>query len=597
VRGTLKRTISLVDRSTLCQAGGVAALVLTGTALEALGIGLVFPFMKLVLDPASVHDMGWVKAIYGPVSHGAEREALIALAFGLLSVFLVKNLLLAVVYYTQSRFVAKNEALLARRLLVSYLNGPYVLHLGRNSAEMLRNVFTTVTTVFSSVFMGFLTLATETCMVIAVAAILIAAEPVLTLTAIIVLGLAVGLFYRLVQRRFVVWGEAQLAVAKDMLQKLQEGFHSIKEVKVLGIALHVIDSFYISRRELSRIQTNHLTLTGIPRLWVETVTIIGIVVVIVAVLSRGGEMANALATLSLFAAALFRLMPSMNRILIALTGIKNGQEAVRAVCADVATFGTGAGEEHDDGQALPFSRDIRLEDVSFRYPGAEGATFDGVNLIIRKGESVGLAGPSGAGKTTLVDLILGLLSPAAGRVLVDGASIAGAERAWRRQIGYVPQSIYLTDDSIRRNVAFGRPDAEIVDAQVWRALKLAQLDEFVRALPGGLDTTVGERGVRLSGGERQRIGIARALYRDPAVLVLDEATASLDSETEHEINRAIESLGGIKTLIIIAHRLSTIRKCNRVVFLRDGRIVDSGTFQQLNAANEGFRRMVELSAL
>jgi ATP-binding cassette subfamily C protein len=594
---TLRLCLDLVSRSTLWQAAGVAALVLTGIALETLGIGLIFPFIKLVLEPASVHEMPWVTAIYGPIAQGAERESLIALALGLLAVFVVKNLLLVVVYYTQARFVATNEALLARRLLRHYLTGPYVLHLDRNSAELIRNVFSAVTTVFNAVFMGFLTLATELCLMLAIAAILIFVEPMLTLAAIGGLALAIGLFYRLVRRRFTVWGAAQLRVGAEMLQTLQEGFHSVKEVKVLGIAPHVVDAFFRPRRELSRIQTNHITMTSIPRLWVEIVTVTAIVAVIVVVLSRAGDIAGVLATLSLFAAAVMRLMPSMNRILIAMTGIRNGQEAVGAVHRDIAAFAPDEAEAAQDGPALPFAREIRLEQVAFRYPGAHAPSLENVELAIRRGESIGLAGPSGAGKTTLVDLILGLLVPSAGRVTVDGAPIAGAERAWRRQIGYVPQSIYLTDDTIRRNVAFGLPDASIDDARVWHALELAQLGEFVRGLPAGLDSAVGERGVGLSGGERQRIGIARALYRDPAVLVLDEATASLDSETEHEINRAIEALSGEKTLIVIAHRLSTIRRCDRVIYLQDGRVVDTGTFGELNAANEGFRRMVELSAL
>lgn len=593
----LKRILSLVDRSTLAQACGVGALVLLGTALETLGIGLIFPFMKLVIDPAAVHGMAWITNLYGPVDDGGERDVLIVLALSLLAVFVIKNLLLIAVYYAQARFVATNEALLARRLLGVYLTGPYALHLTRNSAELIRNVYTTVTSVFSAVFMGFVTLSTEICLIVALAGLLVFAEPLLTLSAVIVLSLAVSVFYRLVRRRFAVWGAAQLRVSKDILQSLQEGFHSIKEVKVLGIARHVIDRFYHARRALSVIQTNHTTLTNIPRLWIETVTVVGIISVIVAVLWRGGETASVVATLSLFAAAVFRLVPSMNRILIALTSIKNGQEAVFTVCRDIAEFSSGAEDEGAGRPFPPLLHEIRLEDIDFQYGNADRPALSGIDLVIRKGESVGLAGPSGAGKTTLVDVLLGLLQPTSGRVLVDGADIAGAGWSWRRQVGYVPQSIYIADGTIRRNVAFGISDTDIDDVLVWRALEQAQLDDFVRGLRNGLDTIVGEHGARLSGGQRQRIGIARALYRDPAVLILDEATAALDSETEHEFNRAIELLGGRKTLIIIAHRLSTIRKCDRVVFLDQGRVVDSGSFQQLSAGNATFRRMVELSAL
>jgi ABC-type multidrug transport system fused ATPase/permease subunit len=325
----------------------------------------------------------------------------------------------------------------------------------------------------------------------------------------------------------------------------------------------------------------------------------GVMTVVILIIGAGGGATKIIAAMTLFVAAVFRLIPSMNRILMAMNTIRVSQEAVDEIHRDLsfADGRTAAREEAAGPNRIPFEHSIRIDDLSFRYPGSSGVAVEHINLEIRKGESVGLAGASGAGKTTLVDLILGLLAPETGRMTVDGEDIVPRMRTWRRQVGYVPQSIYLTDDTIRRNIAFGVADENIDQARVADAVGLARLDEMVASLPDGLDTVIGEHGIRLSGGQRQRIGIARALYRDPELLVLDEATSSLDTETEHEISNAIDALSGHKTLIIVAHRLSTIRRCDRVIFMEKGRLVDSGSFDQLTEANGSFRRLVELSAL
>jgi ATP-binding cassette subfamily C protein len=250
--------------------------------------------------------------------------------------------------------------------------------------------------------------------------------------------------------------------------------------------------------------------------------------------------------------------------------------------------------DHNDapGERLPFRDVIRVQNLEFKYPGAEVHSLHGVNLEIPRGSAVGVVGATGSGKTTLVDLILGLLTPTAGRILVDDQDLTGHMRAWQRQVGYVPQDIYLMDDTIRRNVAFGIKDADIDNTAVNRAIEAAQLSSFIVSLPAGVDTMVGERGIRLSGGQRQRIGIARALYHDPEVLVFDEATSSLDTETERFVMQAVERLRGARTIILIAHRMSTVRGCDKLFFLSDGRVLASGAFDSLLAENERFKTMV-----
>jgi ATP-binding cassette subfamily C protein len=597
----LRKILDLLDRATIWQGGGVAVLILVGAALDAIGIALIFPFIKLVTDPLLIHEMTWLTGLIGEIPQGGENQMLVMLAGVLVVIFVIKNMFLLIVQIAQNAYVAANESALARRMLGHYLLGPYDLHLTRNSAELIRNITTTVTAVFSAAFIGFVTIAAEICLVAALGTVLLIAEPMLTLFAVTALGVGVGIFYFATRRRFVAWGERELTTNTAILQSLQQSLHSIKEVKVLGIEERMLESFAEPRSALARLRVLIGTTAQAPRLWVETIMVAVVMGVVIGIITLGGGATQVIAALTLFAAAAFRMIPSMNRILGSLASIKNAQEAVNAIHRDAETYADAAAlhgeleEEHET--PLPFEQSIRLDGVVFQYPSGEGTALDNIDLEIAKGESIGIAGPSGAGKTTLVDIILALLRPSGGRVLVDGTDLSGHPRAWRQQIGYVPQAIYLTDDTLRRNVAFGLADTEIDDAQIWHALRLASLDSFARELPEELETTLGEQGVRLSGGQRQRIGIARALYRDPPILVLDEATSSLDSETEHEINRAIESLGGKKTLIIIAHRLSTIRKCNRIVYMDKGRIAAIGDFEALSQSNSDFRRLVELSAL
>ena len=336
-------------------------------------------------------------------------------------------------------------------------------------------------------------------------------------------------------------------------------------------------------------------LQNAPRYIVE-VTLVGAMLVVVYTLTRSGQSASdLLAILGVFALAAYRLMPSANRILSAVNNVNFVRAPVEDVHRDMQLFAETAAEgaPGEAGEAVTFADSITLENLSYIYPGAAEAALNDVNQSIQRGESVGIVGRSGAGKTTLIDVILGVLAPSAGRLLVDGRDIRASLGSWQRRIGYVPQTIYLTDDTLRRNVAFGFEDEAIDDARIGAVLEAAYLHDFVSSLPGGLDTVVGEHGVRLSGGQRQRIGIARALYHDPDVLVMDEATSAVDSETERHIAAAIQALHGRKTILIIAHRLSTVRGCDRLLFLDGGRCPAAGSFDELMAGNASFRAMVD----
>jgi ABC-type multidrug transport system fused ATPase/permease subunit len=355
------------------------------------------------------------------------------------------------------------------------------------------------------------------------------------------------------------------------MQHLRQGLGGAKDVKLLGREATFLDAFQTHNVRSAQVNQYQAMTQMLPRLWLELLAVAGLATLVVAMLAQGREMTAVMPTLGLFAAAAFRLMPSVNRVLNSLQVLRYCMPVVDVLHEELKLAPPEPPTR--SGKSPSLMSEIRLDDVEFTYPTGATPALSGVSLAVRKGESVGFVGPSGSGKSTLVDIVLGLLTPDTGTVLVDGADIQGDLRAWQDQIGYVPQSIYLTDDTLRRNVAFGLPDDAIDEAAVRRAIRAAQLEEFVASLPLGFDTLVGEQGVRLSGGQRQRIGIARALYHDPAVLVLDEATSALDTATEKGVIEAVTALHGRKTVLIVAHRLSTVAHCDRLFRLEQGRVV------------------------
>ena len=593
----LRQFAFLIDRRTRLGAIGLLVLTLLGAALEAVGIGLVFVFIKLITSPDFDSYAATLSAWTGGVWSFDSADTKVFVAVSLLAVFVLKNAILLAVIFVQNRFLSRNNAILSHRLFELYMTGDYALHLGRNSAEFLRTV-NGVSTVFDGVLMGFITFFSEILVVLLVSMVLFAAEPTITFVAIAALGTSVGLFYLAAKRRLTAWGVREQVLAKELIKSLQQGLHSLKETTVLGRTDFVANRFRKFRDELSWIDCVSTTLRYAPRLWVETVMVACVLGAVIVILIDGKDPQSVIPALTLFAAAAFRLVPSMARILFSLTTMKQNYAIVDLVYADLKTFGDSiAPRAHRDHAPLSFTTSIKFDNVSYAYPGSETLALKNIDLEIKVGASVGLVGPSGAGKTTLVDIMLGLLSPSKGRILVDGTDIASAMQAWRKQIGYVPQTVYINDDTLRRNIAYGIEDDLINDESVSKALRLAQLDEVVIELPDGLDTIVGERGVRLSGGQVQRIGIARALYLDPPILIFDEATSSLDNETEFEISNAIDRLRGDKTMIIIAHRLSTVRKCDRLLFIHDGEVVDDDTFDGLTEKNKDFGRLVDLATL
>ena len=405
--------------------------------------------------------------------------------------------------------------------------------------------------------------------------LLLFVEPVGALIVSIVLGGAAWTYHQITRVRISKWGTERQIHTGLRIQHVQQGLGGAKDVKLLGREKDFVDQFQIHNLKNARVSKLQLILQSYPRLMFEFLAVTGLAILVVSMIMQGYEMASIIPILGLFAAAAFRLLPSVNRVLSSIQTVRYSQAAVDVLYKETELAIPKSISQHD-GKPEVFKDLLTLTNIKYQYIDAALPALDGVSLKINKGEYVGFIGTSGSGKSTLVDVILGLLSPDSGDVKVDGKNIQLALRQWQDQIGYVPQAIYLTDDSLRRNVAFGLSNEQIDDVSVQRAIKAAQLEEFVSSLPKGIETVVGERGVRLSGGQRQRIGIARALYHDPAVLVLDEATSALDGATEISVMETVTALHDSKTIIVIAHRLSTVEGCDRLFQLEHGKIVKEG---------------------
>ena len=549
------------------------ALMFVGMALETLGVGVVVPLIALLAegDLAALYPQlaPFLRWMGNPTQAELIRTAILALVV----VYVVRSLFLGFQVWCQTKYAADVRVALAQRLFAKYLRQPYTFHLQRNSAQLMRNVSGEVG-IFGALITQAMTLVAEGLVLVGVVWLLLVVEPVGAIIVGLVIGGAGLAFHYGTRSRVARWGVARQLHEGLRFQHLQQGLGGAKDVKLLGRDEDFLREHGVHGAHSARAAQLAGTLAALPRLWLELLAVIGLAILVLTMLAQGRDMATVMPTLGLFAAGAFRLMPSVNRLLAAVQYLRFGRPVIDVLheelrLPDPPSVPTASGP-------LQFRREIRLADVGFAYPSAPAPALKGVTLSIQKGESVGFIGPTGSGKSTLVDVVLGLLPPTTGKVLVDDLDIQENLRGWQDQIGYVPQSIYLTDDSIRRNVAFGLASTEIDDDAVKRALEAAQLDRFVATLPKGMETVVGERGVRLSGGQRQRIGIARALYHQPSILVFDEATSALDTETEREVMNALVALRGEKTILIVAHRLSTVEHCDRLYRVVMGRVTQEG---------------------
>lgn len=551
------------------------ALMVVGMAFETLGIGLVIPAIGLLTQPDFIKDSPGLRRLVEGSGNPGNPGLITGAMVGLLAIYLLKTVFLAFLAWRQAGYAFHLQARMSQSLFATYLRQPYTFHLQRNSAQLIRNAVNEMNVFTFNVATPIMTLAAEALVLPGVCILLLVVEPFGTVIVVSILGVIAWGFHALSHGRIASWGEARQHHEGLRIQHLQQGLGGAKDVKLLGREAEFLDQYALHNLESARVGQRQLTVQQLPRLFLELLAVTGLSTLVLTMIARGRDPVTILPVLGLFAAAAFRLLPSINRVLGSLQSLRYGLATVNTLHEELNLAIPGAGTR--DVPAHPLRETLELDRVTYTYPGAPAPAIRSLSLTIRRGESVGFIGGSGAGKSTLIDVLLGLLDPDSGQVHADGRDIRRSLRGWQDQIGYVPQSIYLTDDTLRRNVAFGLASSQIDERAVLRAIRAAQLEDFVQSLPQGLDTTVGERGVRLSGGQRQRIGIARALYHDPATLVLDEASSSLDYATEREVMQAVRALQGTKTIIIVAHRLSTVEHCDRLYRLEGGRLVETGT--------------------
>ena len=575
---------------------GLATLVASFflvAALEVVAVGMLPAFIAALTEPRALLSRAGLQHLEW-FNQASDEQIVIALGVALAGFFVLKNLLIAAVNYFQAGFFADRQAKLSARVLSVYLHQPYTFHLQRNSADLIGNTTGVSFNVFACVVVPGCIVATESLVVVLVAGLLVAVNPLATLLAIGLIGGISLAFYWLFRTRLHRLGEHQQDERRKMYRWVTQTLGGIKEAIILGREQFFVDTYARHLAAYSRLNIVFQTIGSLPLLFVETLVICGLVLVVVVLLRSDMPLGAAFPTLALFGVAALRLMPSATRIVGALTTIRFYQPSVDFIVRDLAE---GSPRQRPAAQTsaprVALASRIEARVLSYTYAGAAAPALRDVSLRIEKGAMVAFVGRSGAGKSTLVDILIGLHLPTSGAVLVDGRDIALNVGDWQRNIGYVPQAIFLTDDSLRRNVAFGLENAEIDDAGVMRALEAAQLGDFVRSLPKGLDTVVGERGSRISGGQRQRIGIARALYRDPEVLVLDEPTTALDRPTAEEVAAVLVSLAGKKTVLLIAHQMSSVRLCGRIFVLRNGALAAAGSYEDLAATHPEFQSLVE----
>ena len=548
-----------------------------GALFELAGISLITQLISLITDPAKIHRTPILMKAYDVLGLQSDREFFLWLVIGLIAVYLLKNLYLLWINYVQYTFVFNNQLRLSGRLIDCYMKKPYTYHLDQNSAEMVRNVMLDSERLFQMLLSVFLGL--SECMVSLLLCIyLVWVDWFITVSVVGILGIFSAVYLLLFRNKAKEYGQTNQIYDGKMHQAINQALGAVKDIKILHREKYFSNAFVAYGRKKMRAVRNNNVLGQAPKFLIETVTVGAILLVIIFKIYQGADLTTMIPQLSAFAISAFKLLPSVSKINNYLNLIIFLKPSVDLIYRDIKDTEDMKNFELTDA-AIPddyFAGDhpdaISITGLCYRYPHTERDVLKDVSFEIPLGAAVGFVGPSGAGKSTLADIILGILTPSSGSVHYGKMNVHEHPLKWSKKLAYIPQSIFLSDETIRNNVAFGIEEEDIDEEKVWEALQEAQLKEFVEQLPAGLDTEVGERGVRLSGGQRQRIGIARALYDNPEILVLDEATSALDSETEAAVMEAIDNLAGKKTLLIIAHRITTIQNCNIVFRVNDGKV-------------------------
>ena len=590
-----RKTLSLLTRREKYMTAGLVVLMVVNAFVQMVGIASVMPFLSVLGDPSVVHEQRWLSAAYEVLPFETTRSFLLFLGGMAFALIVVGNAAQAATQWATTRFTHMRRYSLSSRLMADYLRRPYTFYLNRNSADLSKSILEETNHAVQGGLMPVLKLVSNGALAVAIIGLLLVVEPGLTLLATGVLGAAYGSIYLAARAWLARIGVERVSANEKRFAAVAEAFAGAKEIRLLGRERPYLERYQRAAHQFARHQANAHILGNMPQYAIEAIAFGGILLLVLYLMADGGGVGEVLPIIGLYALAVKRLIPAFQSLFGAFTKLRFSMPAVDTLVQDLddRSHVVPLIQRGRQPQPLAPQRAIELNEVTFQYPGAEAPAIRDLSMTIPAHSTVGIVGPSGAGKSTVVDVLLGLLSPDSGELRVDGATLDRDRlRDWQAGIGYVPQHIFLADDTVRGNIALGvRPD-EIDDLAVERAARLANLDGFVRSeLPKGYATRIGERGVRLSGGQRQRSGIARALYRDPALLIFDEATSALDTATENSVMSAVHNLAGQKTIILIAHRLTTVKNCDRLFVLEQGRLVEEGNWDELIAQNGRLKRL------
>jgi len=554
--------------------------------IELIGISSIAPFIAVVLEPDMIHENIYLSYAYRFLSANNSEEFIAILGISVVIALLVSNILQVFINWQIIHFTNVQTYRLSVRLLDKYLNEPYSFYLNKNPSEMSKNILSEVARGVHGVVLQVMTVISKAIVVIFIFILLLWLDPLTAIVSVLTLGVAYGLIHHIVKDKVKSWGVGLTEESFKAYKAVNESMSAIKYIKFKSCEKKFVDLFRVPAENISLYSTKSSLVTLLPKYILEVIIFGGMILIVVFSERKGIKIVP---IISLYAMAGYRLMPALQTIYSGVTSVRYAMPAFNLIVNDLSKR---TNTNKINNNSLSFSKDLEVKNLCYGYHASKNLIVNKLDLSIKKNTTIAIVGTTGSGKTTLMDLLLGLITPNSGDIYLDNIKLNDKNiHIWRNIIGYVPQSIYLTDDTIEKNIAFGVDCNEIDKSQVAKVAKIANLDNFINTLPERYDTFVGERGVRLSGGQQQRIGIARALYHDPDIIMLDEATSSLDSITENSIMEAIHNIAHQKTIIMIAHRLSTIKECDEIHMMDHGRIVDSGTYEHLISFNKEFKKM------
>ncbi len=572
-------------------------VLISGTALfEAAGVASIMPFMAVLADPQVIHTSTFISALYEFTAFDNEQDFLIFLGVCVLLVVVASSALKILTMWTTLRFTLNRGYEISRRLLEIYLNKPYVWYLRHHTADLSKNVLIESQTLTKKILLPAMQLISNALLAVSLILLVLWADPAIGIVAALVFSAAYGAIYWFIRKRIVVAGRDRFVASRERFQATQEAFGGLRELKIGGLENYFVQKFSGPAQRLARRQTSTTLMSMIPGLALEAFAFCALIGITLILLAYYADLSQILPLIALFAFASYRLLPALQKVYACIAQIGAAKPVLDSIHAEFLAAerdGHQAQNPRQSFKRLPLNSRIELKDVSFSFPNTERPVLDRISLVIPANSTIGIVGSSGAGKTTLTDVILGLLNPTGGSISIDDILLTPETLgSWHKTVGYVPQHIFLTDDTVAANIAYGTSEEAIDMAAVEKAAQMAELHGFVSGdLPKGYQTPIGERGVRLSGGQRQRIGIARALYHQPDVLIFDEATSALDNITERAVMHSVRVLSGQKTIILVAHRLTTVQHCDEIFVMEAGRVRARGDYQRLITECEEFRTM------